>query len=176
MKRKAFIAAVVVLAALLAYFALPGFLKNTTAYIGEYTVSADGSEITLTIGTASSAGYIRAVAARREGAESSCWIAMARLAASTAAFARKKNSPCRSARIRQSLESAGARAAMRTFSIRTQTASGSASGERNTERTFRPPRPVVFCAHGALKKKTACNRIRFGYNETRGGRLFCAPP
>lgn len=66
MKRKAFIAAVAVLAALLAYFAVPGFLKNTTAYIGEYTVSADGSEITLTIGTASSAGYIRAVAARRE--------------------------------------------------------------------------------------------------------------
>lgn len=53
------IAAVLVLAAI--YFVGSGFVKNTSVIINDYHVSADGKEITLDIGVASSVGYIRDV-------------------------------------------------------------------------------------------------------------------
>lgn len=59
MKRKIGIAAIVILAVYAVYFFGTGFLKIGAAYIGDYTVSEDGSEITLDIGVAASAGFIR---------------------------------------------------------------------------------------------------------------------
>lgn len=60
MKKKIAIAVIAVLAVFLFYFIGTGFLKNGSTYIDEYAVSEDGSEITLDISVASSAGYIRA--------------------------------------------------------------------------------------------------------------------
>lgn len=44
-------------------------MKNTSAFVNDYTVSADGKEITLNIGVASSAGYIRDVAVHQQQGE-----------------------------------------------------------------------------------------------------------
>ena len=59
MKKKIAIAVIAVLVVFLISFIGTGFLKNGSAYIDEYAVSEDGSEITLDISVASSAGYIR---------------------------------------------------------------------------------------------------------------------
>ena len=64
MKKKSIligIAAVSVLAVL--YFVGSGFRKNPSAFLQDYRVSADGKEISLRIGAASSMGYIRKVKA-----------------------------------------------------------------------------------------------------------------
>lgn len=67
-KKKFIIAATVVLAIFLIYFLGSGFLKNGSVYIGKYSVSENGKEITLDIGVAASAGYIRkAVVHQQEG-------------------------------------------------------------------------------------------------------------
>ena len=59
MKKKVTIGIVIVLVLCLGYFIGSGFWKNGSVYVEEYSVSADGRKITLDIGTASSAGYIR---------------------------------------------------------------------------------------------------------------------
>ena len=59
MKKKAMIGIIVVLVLCGGYFIGSGFLRNGSVYMEEYSVSADGRKITLDIGTASSAGYIR---------------------------------------------------------------------------------------------------------------------
>lgn len=61
MKRKIGIAAILILAIYLLYFFGTGFLKIGSAYISDYAVSEDGREITLDIGVAASAGFIRSV-------------------------------------------------------------------------------------------------------------------
>ena len=61
MKKKVFVAIATVLALVVIYFVGSGFMKNTSAIINDYRVSADGKEITLNIGVASSMGYIRDV-------------------------------------------------------------------------------------------------------------------
>ncbi len=49
-----------------AYLVTPGFIKNGSAFIHDYSVSADGSAITLTVGVADSVGYIRKVAVNQQ--------------------------------------------------------------------------------------------------------------
>ena len=62
MKKKAMIGIIVVVLVLCGgYFIGSGFLRNGSVYMEEYSVSADGREITLDIDTASSAGYIRKI-------------------------------------------------------------------------------------------------------------------
>ncbi len=48
-------------AVLAIWFFGTGLLKNTSAFIQDYAVSADGSRMTLTVGVASSMGYLRKV-------------------------------------------------------------------------------------------------------------------
>ena len=62
MKKKLTIGIVIVLVLCLGYFIGSGFWKNGSVYVEEYSVSADGREITLDIGTAASVGYIRKMA------------------------------------------------------------------------------------------------------------------
>lgn len=50
----------------LIYFAGSGFLRNTSAFIQDYSISADGKEITVKVGVSSSIGYIRDVKVRRQ--------------------------------------------------------------------------------------------------------------
>lgn len=61
MKKKLVIVAIAAVAVFLVYFTGTGFMKNGSVYISEYAVSEDGSKITLDIGVATSAGYIRDV-------------------------------------------------------------------------------------------------------------------
>lgn len=59
MKKKSVIMIGMIAAVFLIYFFGPGFMKNAAVYIEDYTVNADGSEITIHTGMASSMGYIR---------------------------------------------------------------------------------------------------------------------
>lgn len=52
--------AAVVLAGI--YFIGSGFLKSPSVYLSDYTVSEDGTQMTIRLGVASSAGYVRKVA------------------------------------------------------------------------------------------------------------------
>ena len=61
MKKRAFIVLLIILVLLLTYFIGTGFMKNTSAYINDFSVSEDGSEITMNVGVSSSMGYIREV-------------------------------------------------------------------------------------------------------------------
>ena len=54
------------MAVFLASFIGSGFVKNTSAFIEDYTVSPDGSGITLRVGVASSKGYIRDVSVHQQ--------------------------------------------------------------------------------------------------------------
>ena len=66
MKKKVFIALLAILVLLLAYWVGTGFMKNTSAYISDFSVSEDGSQITVQVGAASSAGYIRKAAVHQQ--------------------------------------------------------------------------------------------------------------
>ena len=70
MKKKIFIAAAVVLAAiilLLGIYAVGfGFTKITSVYVSDYIVSEDGTEMDIRIFVGSSVGFVRRVAARQE--------------------------------------------------------------------------------------------------------------
>ncbi len=61
MKKKVFVVIGIVLVLSLIYFAGSGFMKNTSAFINDYSVSADGKEITINVGEPSSMGHIRDV-------------------------------------------------------------------------------------------------------------------
>lgn len=68
MTKRLLIVVTFLLVAFLIYFIGSGFSKNGCVYIGEYSVSEDGKEITLDIGVAASTGYIRkAVIHQQEG-------------------------------------------------------------------------------------------------------------
>ena len=43
------------------YLIAPGFSKQGSAFIADFSVSEDGTEMTITVGVATSAGYIRKV-------------------------------------------------------------------------------------------------------------------
>lgn len=61
MKKKFWTATVLTVLVLGGYGVSSGFMKVNSAYIQDYTVSEDGSEITLEIGVADSAGYVRKI-------------------------------------------------------------------------------------------------------------------
>ncbi len=71
MKKKAAVAfttiVIIIAVMLLIYFVGSGFMKNSSAYIGEYAISEDGREITMNIGVASSIGYIRKASVHQQG-------------------------------------------------------------------------------------------------------------
>lgn len=66
MKKKVLVPFGIVLLLLIAYFVGSGFLRNTSAVIDDYAVSADGTEITLRAAAASSVGYLRDVAVHQQ--------------------------------------------------------------------------------------------------------------
>lgn len=66
MKKKAGIAVAVLVLLAAAYAILPGFTKSTSAYIGDYALSADGTEMTIRLDVGSSAGYIRKVTVKAQ--------------------------------------------------------------------------------------------------------------
>ena len=45
---------------------IPGFSKQGNVYIGEYSVSEDGKEMTIQVGVTSSIGYIRKVSVHQQ--------------------------------------------------------------------------------------------------------------
>ena len=63
-------AAVIVLAIIVAlaglYVIAPGFTKQGNAYIVDYYVSEDGTEMTITVGVSTSIGYIRKVSEHQQ--------------------------------------------------------------------------------------------------------------
>ena len=65
-KKKAALIIGIIIALVLVYLVGSGFLKNTSAYIEDYAISADGTEITLNIGMSSSMGYIRNVSVHQQ--------------------------------------------------------------------------------------------------------------
>lgn len=63
----AIVAAVIVLFAV-SYIFVPGFIKTPSGYISDYTVSEDGTQISINVSASSSVGYIRKVSVHsREG-------------------------------------------------------------------------------------------------------------
>ncbi len=66
MKKKMVIGIIVAVVLCGGYFIGSGFLKNGSVYVEEYSVSADGREITLDVDTAASAGYIRKMAVSQQ--------------------------------------------------------------------------------------------------------------
>lgn len=58
------LAVIVFLAAL--YLIVPGFTKQGNAYISDYVVSEDGSEITIKVGVSTSIGYVRKVSVHQQ--------------------------------------------------------------------------------------------------------------
>ena len=66
MKKKLIIFAAACIALLCIYIIGSGFVKSSSAYISDFTVSEDGTEMTINISVASSAGYVRKVAPHGE--------------------------------------------------------------------------------------------------------------
>ena len=65
--KKAVVLVLAILIALTAvYLIVPGFSKQGSAYIADYSVSEDGTEMTITVGVSSSIGYIRKVAEHQQ--------------------------------------------------------------------------------------------------------------
>lgn len=65
--KKFFIIIAIILVLVAAYIIGTGFLNNESVFIEEFTVSDDGSEMTIKAGVASSVGYIRSVSSHTEG-------------------------------------------------------------------------------------------------------------
>ena len=64
-KTMAILLAVIVLLGC-AYVIAPGFTKQSNVYIADYTVSEDGSEMTITVSVATSIGYVRKVSENQQ--------------------------------------------------------------------------------------------------------------
>lgn len=58
--------ALIIIALAGTYIVFPGFVKVSSAFIGEYSVSSDGKEMTMQIGVSNSMGYIRKVAVTQQ--------------------------------------------------------------------------------------------------------------
>lgn len=66
MKKWAWIAGIVVVLVVCGVFFGSGFVRKGDAYLEDYSVSEDGTEITLELGVASSAGYLRKAAVHQQ--------------------------------------------------------------------------------------------------------------
>lgn len=66
MKKKLIVILAAVISLLGIYFFGSGFAKQGGVFISEYSVSPDGSEMTIQVGVASSIGYIRKVSAHQK--------------------------------------------------------------------------------------------------------------
>lgn len=66
MKKKLLFFVFLTVVSLSVYFVGSGFIKTSSAYVCDFSVSEDGTEITLTLGESSSAGYIRKLSARQQ--------------------------------------------------------------------------------------------------------------
>lgn len=59
MKKKIIVSIAIIILLIASFLIGTGFLKRTDVVLGDFTISEDGSEITLNVGVASSMGYIR---------------------------------------------------------------------------------------------------------------------
>lgn len=66
MKKIVFTVIGLILVLFILYFVGTGFIKNSSVFIMDYTLSEDGSEITLKVGTTSSVGYIRSISVHQQ--------------------------------------------------------------------------------------------------------------
>ena len=66
MKKGIAIVAAVIIALAAVYVVGSGFLKIPSAYISDFTVSDDGSEMTVHVGVGSSVGFVRKVAVHQQ--------------------------------------------------------------------------------------------------------------
>ena len=67
MKKTIWILAAMLVLAALAYLGDTGLMRNDAVFVEDYAVAEDGSAITLEIGVADSAGYIRRLAIHQQG-------------------------------------------------------------------------------------------------------------
>ena len=65
-KRIVAIALTIVVALAALYVIAPGFAKQGNAYIVDYSLSEDGTEMTITVGVSTSIGYIRKVSEHQQ--------------------------------------------------------------------------------------------------------------
>jgi len=65
MRKKVTFAACIIFLAV-AFIIAPGFMKQGNVYISEYSISEDGSKMDITVGVASSMGYVRKVAEHQQ--------------------------------------------------------------------------------------------------------------
>lgn len=56
----------IVLLSTVLYLLVPGFTKQESVYISDYTVSDDGKEMTIKIGVSSSVGYVRKISVHQQ--------------------------------------------------------------------------------------------------------------
>lgn len=66
MKKSAIIVLLIIVVLFLTYFIGTGFMKNSSVYVNDFSVSEDGSEITINVGVSSSMGYIREVSVHQQ--------------------------------------------------------------------------------------------------------------
>lgn len=61
MKKAVLCVLVIIIGLIILYFIGSGFIKNTSACINDFTVSSDGTEMTVNISVSSSTGFIREI-------------------------------------------------------------------------------------------------------------------
>ena len=64
--RIAIIALAVIIALMTMYLVVPGFTKMGNVFIVDFSVSEDGSEMTITVGVSTSIGYVRRVSVHQQ--------------------------------------------------------------------------------------------------------------
>ena len=64
--RIAIIALAVIIALMTMYLVVPGFTKMGNVFIVDFSVSEDGSEMTITVGVSTSIGYVRKVSVHQQ--------------------------------------------------------------------------------------------------------------
>lgn len=64
--RIAIIALAVIIALMTMYLVAPGFTKMGNVFIVDFSVSKDGSEMTITVGVSTSIGYVRKVSVHQQ--------------------------------------------------------------------------------------------------------------
>ena len=66
MKKKIAVILAIIVVSTLFYLTAPAFSKQGSTYITDFSVSEDGKELTITVGVAASAGYIRKVSEHQQ--------------------------------------------------------------------------------------------------------------
>lgn len=64
--RIAIIALAVIIALMTMYLVAPGITKMGNVYVADFSVSEDGSEMTITVGVSTSIGYVRKVSVHQQ--------------------------------------------------------------------------------------------------------------